>query len=312
MWWRLFFKKKKKKGASVLFSKEHYNDQTKLQKGLKGLFKNEAISFEQFLKSLEELFLTSDVSLKTTLAILEKLQTQVAKEDSVSSAKELLRKILDEMIIQKPFPLMKDKLNIILVFGINGVGKTTSVAKMTSYFTKEGLSLVVAAADTYRAAAADQLKTWMERLGVQLVYHQGKSKPSAVVFDALDSSLTRKKDMLLIDTAGRIHTREDLLEELAKLKKIITQKAPDANVIHLLVLDATTGQNALSQAKHFKETVGIDGVFLSKADSSGKGGSVLSLSYEYELPIFFLGVGEKADDILPFSQQSFVNSLLGE
>lgn len=305
-----WFLKKKKKISQSLVRKESSLKDSQIKSRLKGLFKNESIHFDDFLTKLEELLLTSDVSLPTTLYLVQQMQNNIKKTDDLSSAKVLFEQFMKEMILEIPFPFDSSVLNIVLVFGINGVGKTTSVAKMVSYFKEQGISLMVAAADTYRMAAAEQLKKWMDSLDVPLIYHQGKSKPSAVVFDALDSAISKKQQLLMIDTAGRMHTREDLLSELTKLKSIIQKKAPEANVIHLLVLDSTTGQNALTQAKDFHAAIGIDGVFLAKTDSSGKGGIAMSLSYELKIPVFFIGTGEKAQNMRAFSQKEYIQSIL--
>jgi fused signal recognition particle receptor len=213
------------------------------------------------------------------------------------------------MIPENNFDIEEDNLNILFVFGVNGVGKTTSIAKLAHKFKSQGLDLLVAAADTYRAAAVDQLDIWCDRVGVHLVKHEGKSKPSAVIYDAIDSALARKKQVLIVDTAGRFHNRENLLEELKKLNKILNEKAPHAKRYNLLVVDATTGQNAVEQADRFNESVGINGVFLSKMDSTAKGGIALTMAHQHNIPVVFIGTGEKLENVEYFKKHIFVKSI---
>jgi fused signal recognition particle receptor len=200
-------------------------------------------------------------------------------------------------------------LTVILVVGVNGSGKTTTIAKLAKYYQKQGKKVILAAADTFRAAAIDQLKIWGERADAPVIAHQPNADPGAVVFDALKSGLARKADMVIIDTAGRLHTKFNLMKELEKLKEIARKQVHAAPHETLLVLDATTGQNALSQAKHFKDSVNISGVVLTKLDGTAKGGMIFAINKALGVPVRFVGTGEKIDDLMPFEAEAFVDGL---
>ena len=196
-----------------------------------------------------------------------------------------------------------------MVVGVNGVGKTTSIGKLANKFVKMGKSVTIAAADTFRAAASDQLSVWADRAGVRIIKHEEGADPAAVVFDAISSMKAKNTDVLIIDTAGRLHVKANLMEELKKMSRVVEREYPDANFIKLIVLDATTGQNANSQVEVFNEAVGLDGIILTKLDGTAKGGFIISLSYELEIPVCFVGTGEKIDDIEDFDSKEFIDAM---
>ena len=198
---------------------------------------------------------------------------------------------------------------VLMVIGVNGVGKTTSIGKLANKFRKEGKSVTIAAADTFRAAAADQLTVWAERAGVRIVKHSEGADASAVVFDAVSSVKAKKTDVLIIDTAGRLHVKVNLMEELKKIDRVVKREYPDANYKKLIVLDATTGQNSYNQVDSFNKEVGVDGIILTKLDGTAKGGFIISLTYELEIPVVYVGVGEQVDDIEDFSAKEFIDAL---
>ena len=225
-----------------------------------------------FFEELEEDLIMADVSVDTALELMKKLETELKSKPNKDRAPlEVFESLIESFMPENNFDIDESRLNILFVFGVNGVGKTTSIAKLSNLFLSQGLSVLVAAADTYRAAAADQLTVWCERTGVPLVKHEGKSKPSAVIYDAVEASIARKIQVLIVDTAGRLHNRDHLMEELKKLNKILSDKAPDAKKYNLLVVDANTGQNAVMQTKSFHDSVGIQGVLMSKMDSTAGG-----------------------------------------
>ncbi|MFA6867593.1 MAG: signal recognition particle-docking protein FtsY, partial [Clostridia bacterium] len=199
---------------------------------------------------------------------------------------------------------------IIMVAGVNGVGKTTAIGKLANYFKSIGKSVVIAAADTFRAAASEQLEVWANRADVRIVKHTEGSDPAAVVFDAISSQKAKNTDVVLVDTAGRLHNKKNLMNELEKINRVIERELPDADRRNYIVLDATTGQNAVSQVKIFDEAVDIDGIILTKLDGTAKGGVVMAISAEYEMPVVFVGVGEQIDDLLPFDAKSFIDAIL--
>lgn len=288
-------------------------EKTKISFGdkIKGLFSKNSFD-DNFFEQMEEIMITADVSVNTTVELMKELQKQV-KEKKIKNAETdgiaFFEKQIEALMPDNNFDIDENILNIIFVFGVNGVGKTTSIAKLINKFKTEGLSVMAAAADTYRAAAVEQLDVWCKRADVHLVKHEGKSKPSAVIFDAVDSALAKKIQVLVVDTAGRLHTRDSLMDELKKLDKIISTKAPGAKKYNLLVVDATTGQNAVSQTKSFHETIGINGVLLSKMDSTAKGGIAVTLAHQLDIPVVFIGTGEAITDIEYFNKHSFLESI---
>ncbi len=265
---------------------------------------------DEFYEELEDALISSDMGVIATEEIVEELRNEVFKKKVTQpeKAKELLREILigsiDFEIPEYEYPL------VIMVAGVNGVGKTTAIGKLANLFKNQGKTVVVAAADTFRAAASEQLEIWAERAGVRIVKHNEGSDPAAVVFDAIASMKAKKTDVLLVDTAGRLHNKKNLMNELEKINRVIDRELPNADRRNYIVLDATTGQNAVTQVEVFDEAVEIDGIILTKLDGTAKGGVVMAISAEYEVPVVYVGVGEKIDDLLPFNAEEFVNAIL--
>jgi fused signal recognition particle receptor len=265
---------------------------------------------DEFYEELEETLITSDFGVNTSMDVVEKLKDEIYKKKIKKSedAKELFRKILTD-IVDYEIPEYKYLL-VILVSGVNGVGKTTAIGKLANIFKKEGKSVIVAAADTFRAAASDQLSVWAERAGVRIIKHSEGSDPAAVVFDAVASAKSNKTDVLLIDTAGRLQNKKNLMEELKKINRVVERDFPEADYRSYIVLDATTGQNAVTQAEVFNEAINIDGIILTKLDGTAKGGVVVAISSEYSIPILYVGIGEKIDDLIPFNADDFIKSII--
>ncbi len=282
-----------------------------LSQKLTMLFARDKIG-EDFYEDLEDVLISSDVSYSTAEDIVESLRDRMIKEKV--SDKGFVLSTLKEILAEKlenAGELEIDYPAIIMVIGVNGVGKTTTIGKLANYFKSQGKSVLLAAGDTFRAAAGEQLEVWADRSKVRLVKHGEGSDPSAVVFDAVSSMKAKNTDVLIVDTAGRLHVKANLMEELKKINRVAEREYPEAAFYKFIVLDATTGQNALSQVSTFDEAVGIDGVVLTKLDGTAKGGFVVSLCDEYEVPVAFIGTGEKIDDIAPFNAQEFVDALFG-
>jgi len=264
---------------------------------------------EDFFEELEELLIQGDVGVKTTMELIEELQA-VQKEKKLEG-EELFsefKKILAGFLKTAPVELDKERLNILLLVGVNGSGKTTSLAKLAHHFQQENFAPMLVAGDTFRAAAIDQLKIWGERLNLPVIAQSSGSDPAAVCYDARESALARGKNLLLVDTAGRLHTEKNLMAELKKIKRVLNRNQP--NLKTLLVLDATNGQNALEQGRIFNEALTIDGVILTKLDGTARGGIVFPLARELDLPVFKLGLGEGMEDLKPFIPELFVGQLL--
>ncbi len=264
---------------------------------------------DDFYEELEEAMLTADMGVTATEQILDEFKDEVYREKitDTEKAKNLLKRIMvDSISYDIPdydYPL------VILLAGVNGVGKTTAIGKLANYFKSIGKSVVVAAADTFRAAASDQLEVWADRANVRIIKHKEGSDPASVVFDAISSAKARGDDVILVDTAGRLHNKKNLMDELKKIHKVIIRELPNADYRSYIVLDATTGQNALSQVEIFSEAIDIDGIILTKLDGTAKGGVVMAISAEQEIPVVFVGVGEKIDDLLPFNPEEFVDAI---
>ena len=276
---------------------------------LKQLFKV-GVFDDDFFDDLETLLLSGDVGAAATMEIVDRLrdrleETKITDPDRAMSE---LKGILVDMLQAEPFAAMPPA--VVMVVGVNGVGKTTTIGKLAALFKKEGKSVVIAAADTFRAAAGEQLEVWAERAGVRIIKHQEGSDPAAVVYDAISSAKSRKTDIVLIDTAGRLHNKVNLMEELKKINRVITREYPEADKKNLLVLDATTGQNALSQVELFNEAVDVDSVALTKLDGTAKGGVVIAIKENFDIPVGFIGVGEGIEDLMPFDAESFVEGIL--
>ena len=266
---------------------------------------------EDLLEELEELLITADVGVETTEEILERLREEI-KEGRLKEPEDIktsLRVILSDMIGQGGVLSLETTPTVILIIGVNGAGKTTSIGKISNRLKKAKKSVVVAAADTFRAAAIEQLAVWCDRAGVDLVKQQEGSDPAAVVFDAIQYTKKKGADVLIIDTAGRLHNKKNLMDELAKINRVIARELPGSARENLLVLDATTGQNAIMQAKEFGKAADITGLILNKLDGTAKGGIVLSIRRELGLPVKFIGVGEKIDDMQEFDAEEFVSAL---
>ncbi|MFZ9240937.1 MAG: signal recognition particle-docking protein FtsY [Chitinophagaceae bacterium] len=274
---------------------------------------------EEVLDQLEEALITADVGVDTTVQIIEKIEARVARDKYMGTdelhqmLKDEIRNILveDEKDTLKKFELPENKKPfVILVVGVNGVGKTTTIGKLATNFKNAGKSVLLGAADTFRAAAVDQLTIWSERAGVPIVKKEMGSDPASVAFDTVNSAVAKGADIVLIDTAGRLHNKAHLMEELSKIKRVIQKVIPDAPHETLLVLDGTTGQNAIEQAKHFSAATDVSALAITKLDGTAKGGIVLAISNQFNIPVKFIGVGEKAEDLMVFDRKEFVDSFL--
>ena len=267
---------------------------------------------EELFEELEEALISADIGVYTTEEILDRLREIVIDKNIKDSelVKNELFEILKEMVGEHEPLNLETKPSVILIIGVNGVGKTTSIGKIAAELKSEGKKVVVAAADTFRAAAAEQLAVWCERAGVDIVKQNAGADPAAVVFDAINAVKSRGADVLLIDTAGRLHNKKNLMDELAKIDRVIGRELPGCSKETLLVLDATTGQNAVLQAKEFKGASNITGLILTKLDGTAKGGIVLSIKKELGIPVKFIGIGEKIDDMKPFSAEEFAGALI--
>jgi len=266
---------------------------------------------EELFEQLEETMIMSDMGVDTSVQICEELRKRI-KERGITDPSvimELIQEIVAEMMGDDIELDLSSKPSVIMVIGVNGAGKTTTIGKMCHQFINDGKKVVVAAADTFRAAAIDQLQVWTDRAGADIVKHAEGSDPASVVFDAIAAAKARNCDVLICDTAGRLHNKKNLMDELAKMNRIIEREAPDSSKEVLLVLDATTGQNAVNQARLFKEVAPISGIVLTKLDGTAKGGIVISIKNELGIPVKLIGVGEKIDDLQPFNSRDFVRAL---
>ena len=280
-------------------------------KQVDNLFKSFVKVDEDMLEELEELLIMADVGAASSEEIISRLREKI-KEDRITDPENCriaLRDILVDMIGEGEPLKLDTKPSVILVIGVNGVGKTTSIAKIAHRLKENGKHVMLAAADTFRAAAIDQLQIWADRVGVELIKHTEGSDPAAVVFDAASAAKKRQADVLIIDTAGRLHNKKNLMDELAKINRVVDRELPGCSRETLLVLDATTGQNAVSQAKEFKHAADITGLILTKLDGTAKGGIVFSIKKELDIPVKFIGVGEKYDDMQTFDAKQFVDAL---
>lgn len=267
---------------------------------------------EDLFEELEEILITSDVGVDTTMRIIDDLKASI-KREKVTNAMEVKRLLKEEianlMGSDKASLKLDTKPSVIVVIGVNGVGKTTSIGKICHVLKQQGKRVLMAAGDTFRAAAIDQLEIWAKRAGVDIIRHTEGADPSAVIYDAITSAKARNFDVIVCDTAGRLHTKKNLMEELKKIFRIIQRELPGADIETLLVLDATTGQNAVAQAKNFTKAAGVSGLVLTKLDGTAKGGIVVSIKSELNIPVKFIGVGEQIDDLQPFDPNDFVEAL---
>lgn len=314
---RLFKKKNTEEATDAeVLNKELNDGLSKTRKGFMekvfGVLSGKEID-DDLYEELEEALIQGDVGVNTALDLVERLRER-EKKDKLKNSAQLQEAFADELVEllgeeEQPLNLVSGELNIILFVGVNGVGKTTSIGKIAYQLKEDGHKVILGAADTFRAAAADQLKIWGERVGCDVIAHQEGADPAAVVFDAIAAAKSRGCDVLLIDTAGRLQNKVNLMNELGKIRKIIDREAPGCLRDVLLVLDATTGQNALNQAKVFKETAGVSGVILTKLDGTAKGGVVIGVKAEYDLPIKYIGVGEQKEHLQVFNPRTFAEAL---
>ncbi len=281
------------------------------------LFKRRKKIDEDFYEELEEILIGADVGVNTVMTLIEELRSEVKKRKIENPGE--LQPILSEKLIellkgdsQSGLTMAADGLTVILFVGVNGVGKTTTIGKMAHMFKSQGQKVLLAAGDTFRAGAIEQLETWGERVGVEVIKQHSGSDPAAVMFDAVQAAKNRGADILLCDTAGRLQNKVNLMEELNKIYRVLQREVPEAPHEVLLVLDATTGQNALSQAKLFGDKTGLTGIVLTKLDGTAKGGIVVAIRQELNIPVKFVGLGEKMDDLQPFDSEQFVHALFGK
>lgn len=304
------FTKEKKQSLDKGLKKSNESFFNKISKAVIGKSKVD----DQVLDDLEEILISSDVGVKTTLKIIDQIEKRVAKDKFINSdeldliLKEEIIKIICDSEQNNSLSIDNDKPHVILVVGVNGVGKTTSIGKMANYYKSIGLKVMVGAADTFRAAAIDQLQVWSDRVGVELVKQKMGSDPASVAFDTLESAINKNMDVVLIDTAGRLHNKANLMNELSKIKRVLQKKNINAPHEVLLVIDGSTGQNAFEQAKQFTNVTEITSLAVTKLDGTAKGGVVLGISDQFNIPIKFIGIGEGVEDLQIFDKKEFVDS----
>ena len=280
--------------------------------GVDSIFHGFSSIDDEFYDELEETLIMGDIGINATMSIMENLKEKVKEQkikDPVDCKELLINSIKEQMHLGENAYEFEHKTSIILVIGVNGVGKTTSVGKLAGQLKESGKKVIVAAADTFRAAAIEQLTEWANRAGVDIVAQKEGSDPTAVIFDAIAAAKSRHADVLICDTAGRLHNKKNLMEELKKIDRVISREYPEAYRENLIVLDGTTGQNALSQLKQFKEVAEISGIILTKLDGTAKGGIAVAIQAEYGVPVKYIGIGEKIDDLQKFNADDFVNAL---
>lgn len=280
--------------------------------GLDRIFSGSQKMNEELLEEIEELLITSDVGVKTTMSLVEKIRKKTAGISDVDSLKRALREEILAVIRKgqtRKGNMERAKPEVIMVVGVNGVGKTTTIGKLSARFRERGKKVLIVAADTFRAAAGEQLAIWAEKSGAQIVRHRDGADPASVAYDGVEAAIARGMDVVLVDTAGRLHTKVNLMEELKKIRRTIAKKLPDAPHEILMVLDATTGQNALTQAKLFHDAIGLTGIALTKLDGTAKGGIVIAICDALNIPLNYIGVGEKIDDLQEFQPEQFVEAL---
>lgn len=280
--------------------------------GIESIFSGFSNIDDEFYEELEEILIMADLGINTTGAIIEDLKRKV-KEQKIKEPKEckdlLIQSIMDQMKVGETAYEFENRKSIVLLIGVNGVGKTTSVGKLAGQLKDNGKRVLVAAADTFRAAAIEQLTEWSNRAGVEIIAQQEGSDPAAVIYDAVIAAKARNTDVLICDTAGRLHNKKNLMEELKKIDRVITREYPDAYRETLVVLDGTTGQNALAQARQFNEVAEITGIILTKLDGTAKGGIAIAIQSELGIPVKYIGIGEHIDDLQKFNAEDFVNAL---
>ena len=287
----------------------------KTSKNISNVFSKASEIDDDFYDELEETLIESDMGFDTTEKIIDELKEKVAEQGikDTASCKELVKSIIrDQIVIKEAAYCYEDAHSVVFIIGVNGVGKTTSVGKLASLYKNDGRKTMVAAADTFRAGAIEQLRTWADRAGVDIIAHNEGSDPSAVVYDAVKAAKARKTDLLLIDTAGRLHNKKNLMDELAKMRRVIEREYPEAYVETMIVLDGSTGQNALEQAKQFSTVTEINGIILTKLDGTAKGGIAIAIMNELKCPIKYIGVGEKITDLQKFNPDEYINALFAD
>jgi len=308
------FGKKEKESLDQGLQKTKENFLSKITKAIAG----KTTVDEEVLDNLEDALVTADVGIETTVQIIEKIERRVGKDKYLNTGElnKILQEEIESLLVDAPeanaytfSSQLPAKPYIILVVGVNGVGKTTTIGKLAHNFKKAGKSVLLGAADTFRAAAVDQLTIWSERAGVPIVKQPMGSDPASVAFDTVQSGLSRGADVIIIDTAGRLHNKAHLMEELSKIKRVIQKHIPEAPHEVMLVLDGSTGQNALEQAKHFTAATDVSALTITKLDGTAKGGVVLAIANQFKIPVKFIGVGEKMEDLLVFDKHEFVDSL---
>lgn len=280
--------------------------------GIESIFTGFSNIDDDFYEELEEILIMADLGINTTVSIIDDLKQKV-KENKIKEPKDckelLIQSIMDQMKVSEADYEFEHKKSIVMLIGVNGVGKTTSAGKLAGQFKDSGKKVLVAAADTFRAAAIEQLTEWSNRAGVEIIAQKEGSDPAAVIYDAVTAAKARNTDILICDTAGRLHNKKNLMEELRKIDRVITREYPDAHRETLVVLDGTTGQNALAQAKQFNEVAEITGIILTKLDGTAKGGIAIAIQSELGIPVKYIGIGEHIDDLQKFNAKDFVNAL---
>jgi fused signal recognition particle receptor len=309
-----FFKKTDSKELEEGLKKTRESFFSRLGKAIAG----KSTVDEEVLDNLEELLVSSDVGINTTLKIIERINQRVARDKYLNASEldAILKEEIAALLHEAKPGLMASgaippKPYVLMVVGVNGVGKTTTIGKLAARFSREGLKVLLGAADTFRAAAVDQLKTWGQRTGVPVVDRGQNADPAAVAFDAVQEGLKQGVDVVIVDTAGRLHTKTNLMQELTRIRKVIQKVIPDAPHEVLLVLDGSTGQNAIIQAREFTKATDVTALAITKLDGTAKGGVIIGISDEFNIPVRYIGVGEKVDDLKPFNKEAFVESLFG-
>lgn len=302
-----------KKGLFERFKEGLLKTKEKISSALGEIFVVEKLIDLQFLEEIEEKLILADIGVETTQALLEPFRTRLLKGEPVTTS-ELKRELKKQALslikdYDRPFP-PEGRPAVLFFIGVNGVGKTTTIAKLAQHLKYEGYKVLLVAGDTFRAAAIYQLVKWGERVGVPVVAQKEGSDASAVIYQGLEKAIKDSFDVVLVDTAGRLHTKYNLIEELKKMHRVMDKLVPKENRVNILVLDATTGQNAISQAEHFSKAIPIDALIITKMDGTAKGGIALAVSHRFNLPILFIGLGEKPEDLLPFDKEAFVSAIL--
>ncbi len=305
---------KEKKGFFKRLKEGLSKTRNNIADSFNNLFKASELD-DDFYDELEETLVMSDMGFETTEKIIEDLKAKVKelKIKEAEACKELVINIIrDQMSVDESAYDFEKKKTVVFVIGVNGVGKTTSIGKLAAQYKAQGKKVMMAAADTFRAAAIDQLKTWSNRAGVEIIAQNEGADPSAVVYDAVAAAKARNTDILLVDTAGRLHNKKNLMDELAKMRRIIDKEYPEANVESLIVLDGTTGQNALEQARQFSSVTEINGIIITKLDGTAKGGIAIAIQSELNVPVKYIGIGEKIEDLQKFDPSSYVTALFSD